>query len=308
MKNPVTVNLSQVQSDRSLFQGRSVAVHLHLFYLEKADEMAGFLENVPVQFDLFISIPENKESDDTGLKALFSQNGMIKEIRIEHTPNRGRDIAPMICTFGRELMEHDFILHLHTKKSPHDSTFTGWSSFILEHLVSTKENVEKILTQLSGRIGIAAPPVYISYTDMGGWHKRRNRNLSQQLLDRAGYKTDLRKSCPNVHYPQGSMFWARTDYLAPLFNLGLSYDDFQKEPIKTDGTVAHAIERLFFIWGEGTDYSAAYIFNNAWQTDLINYMNLLGRKYHKHLRNGQKLIWISAALLVAVISVCIGLF
>lgn len=308
MRNPEIIILSETASDRNLFEGRSIAVHLHIYYQEKADEMAKFLANIPKPFDLFISIPENVDSNEGKLEELFRQNTKVNEIRIERTPNRGRDIAPMLCTFGKAIMEHDFILHLHTKNSPHDSKLSGWSSFIFEHLVSSEENIEKILTQLSNRTGIVSPPVYISYVGMGGWHKLRNRHLAQQCLDRAGIKTDLKKKCPEVYYPQGSMFWARTDYMAPLFKLELCYDDFPMEPIPTDGTIAHAIERLFFLCGENTGFSAAYIYNNAWQYDLINNKNLLGKKYHKHLKNSQKLIWIIAILLITIVGFCTGLF
>ena len=33
-----------------------------------------------------------------------------------------------------------------------------------------------------------------------------------------------------------------------MLSLGLEYDDFPAEPLGTDGSVAHALERLFFIW------------------------------------------------------------
>ena len=43
----------------------------------------------------------------------------------------------------------------------------------------------------------------------------------------------------------GMMFWARTSTLAPLLNLKLDWDDYPEEPLPYDGTLLHAIERLF---------------------------------------------------------------
>ena len=45
-----------------------------------------------------------------------------------------------------------------------------------------------------------------------------------------------------VDYPVGGMFWARVDALRPLFEAGLTADDFEAEPAGHDGTLAHAVD------------------------------------------------------------------
>jgi lipopolysaccharide biosynthesis protein len=49
---------------------------------------------------------------------------------------------------------------------------------------------------------------------------------------------------PYIDFPAGTMFWARTAALKPLFDLGLGGEDYPREPAAQDGTILNAIERL----------------------------------------------------------------
>ncbi len=49
-----------------------------------------------------------------------------------------------------------------------------------------------------------------------------------------------------LDFPSGSMFWARSSALRPLLDVGLTFEDFSEEPCEIDGTLAHAIERIYY--------------------------------------------------------------
>lgn len=61
------------------------------------------------------------------------------------------------------------------------------------------------------------------------------------------------------NYPVGSMFWAKTNALVPLFDLNLKWEDFSEERGQTDGISAHALERLLGIVPSLTGYSSVII-------------------------------------------------
>lgn len=227
----------------------SVAVHLHLFYPDLLPQFIDRLQCIPVPFALFVSAPEHVQTDDDALAQTLHDNLTLSELKICRTPNRGRDIAPMLCTFGDDLRRYDVMLHLHTKKSPHAANQSGWLSFLLSYLLPNRLFVAAYLRRLQDGAGMLVPPDYLYPSVAGGWGDRRNMLWAQKLVDRSDMKIDLCEECAEIDFPQGSMFWARTAYLERLFNLGLGYEDFPEEPIGVDGTIAHALERLFFLWG-----------------------------------------------------------
>jgi lipopolysaccharide biosynthesis protein len=51
----------------------------------------------------------------------------------------------------------------------------------------------------------------------------------------------------SMNFPVGTMFWARTAALKPLIDLNLKWEDYPEEPVAIDGTILHAMERIFGI-------------------------------------------------------------
>lgn len=246
-------------------------MHLHLFYTDLIPEFVEFMGRIPIPFDLFISVPKTVSCEESKIQTQFVVLDNISSIVIERTPNRGRDIAPMLCTFGQVLQGYDVLLHLHTKKTPHDSSKDGWRRYILEHLLGSTDMVGKILTALSDGLGAVCPPDFLFNIPEDGWSHPQNIQEAQKVADRCGLGINLQVDCPSIDFPQGSMLWMRVDYIKGMFDTGLQYADFPPEPIDVDGTIVHAIERMFFLWGAKTSMGAVKLYCSHSELAFANY-------------------------------------
>ena len=228
---------------------RKIAVHLHCFYRDMVPQICRHLRAIPLPFDLFISVPDNQPGDPDLQDYFRTRLPLLQKCELRSCPNRGRDIAPMICTFGQDLAQYDFFCHIHTKKSLHTPAHAKWADFIYDHLFGSQDWVKRILHLLATDSDIVYPPDYLlMQEEPSGWGS--DMAIAAKLLDKFGRKIDLKNDFPIIEFPQGSMFWARTEALKELLSLPLDYNDFPPEPLGTDGSIAHALERLFFIWNK----------------------------------------------------------
>ena len=243
-------HLRLADSPRASAAGFSVAVHVHVFYPEMFPQILDALANIPVPYDLYVSVPHGLE-DKVGSALETSAAGLRKGVKVLPCPNRGRDIAPMLCLFGKCLAGYDYVAHFHTKKSLHVIDRRGWLDHILARLLGGPELVSAIFELLGHGYGMVAHDDYLPVPeDPTGW--MHNLAYAEDLVVRSGLDVDLRRDYTPISFPQGSMFWARTDFLRRFFELSLTFDDFPAEPVGVDGTIAHALERMFFLWGAGS--------------------------------------------------------
>lgn len=169
--------------------------------------------------------------------------------------NRGRDVAPFVIEGAKHLQDAEIILHLHTKKSPHDSIYAGWGEFLRANLIGSRDIALSILSMLDkAHVGLVYSDHFPPVNDLRNWGY--DWDHAHQLLSRIGCHIGAHTP---LEFPTSTMFWARRDAIAPLFDLGLQYDDFEPENGQIDGTLAHAIERSLLYIVEHTGYSHARV-------------------------------------------------
>lgn len=224
-----------------------IAVICHMFYVDTLEEFARYLSNIPFTSDLYITT-DTLEKQGVIEKGFPNWAGKV-EVRI--TPNIGRDIAPMLIACRDVYDNYEYILHIHSKKSPHHGPLINWRSYLLDTLLGSTKIVDSIFEafQNSPSLGMIAPQHFGEIRNAIGWG--RNFKITREFAQRMGIKISRNAS---IDFPSGSMFWARSSALKPLLDCRLSLDEFPLETGQLDGTPAHAIERLFFFSCERAGY------------------------------------------------------
>jgi len=219
-------------------------------------EVAQYLQHLPFLYDLYVSAPDEKAR--AVCQEVFSELPQVRQLEVRVVENRGRDIAPMVCEFGRLLKQYDFICHIHTKKSTHaDAAMAGWREYLFHQLLGSEKQIRKIFSRFadSSRLGIVYPQGF-HRLPYWGYTWLSNRPLAREWRHRLGI-ADMPEGY--LDFPAGSMFWARGPALEPLFDAGITLADFPEEAGQTDGTLAHCLERLLALVPKRLGFQAEVI-------------------------------------------------
>lgn len=223
-----------------LLPGPRVALHLHVYYPKLLGEMLKRLKHNLLLPDLFVSVPNDQVKAKVA-QELGSYPGKV--IELVTVPNRGRDIGPLLTAFGPALSEgYDFVGHLHTKMSADvkdRSMGETWYHFLLENLLGGKAGAmaDRIIAHMQ-----ADPTIGLVFPDdpnAVGWSA--NRPFAEDLATRL----HIAALPEHILFPVGTMFWARSEALRPILELDLQWQDYPEEPLPYDGSMLHALERLF---------------------------------------------------------------
>lgn len=214
-----------------------LAVVVHAFYTDIFYEIYEALQRVEnIELSLYLTGPE-KILDE--IKTGISSN----PLPVQYFPvkNHGRDILPFLTVLPKVFEDgHTIILKLHTKKSNHLNRRDLWCNDLISKLAG-KGCVNRVMEVFGANpsIGMVGPignimPMSLYYAANG----QRVNEIAQKM----GISN---RKLEDMNFVAGSMFYARKEALLPVLKLNLSDTDFEAEDGQKDGTMAHAIERIF---------------------------------------------------------------
>ena len=215
-----------------------IAIIIHLYYPDIWKEIDGYLSQINTGYDLFVTVPPH--IIDTELFPLFESQ---PHIHLYMTENRGRDVLPFLQIMKLiNLDSYDYICKIHSKKTESSALGQVWRKLLYYDLIGSSKIVLDIVKTFD-----TTPKV--------GMITGKNTILDSQRYtygndDNIKHLAKLTGMIYNEYYffPAGTMFWTRTEIIAPIVKL-FNEDklQFEEEAGQADNTLAHAIERFFGI-------------------------------------------------------------
>jgi lipopolysaccharide biosynthesis protein len=215
-----------------------ITVVIHAYYPELLSEILEQLHGWDVPYRVIVTTEHAKVAEVSRL--LQRWNPDAECIGFE---NKGRDILPFLKVLG-ELLSADekLILKLHTKKSLHRDDGEAWRKDLLGKL-ATPAQARRIFESFRAapNLSLVAPEGHVVSMDT---YWGSNAATVQYLCRRLDVPMPVLEAAA---FPAGSMFYLRPDVLGPLLDLHLDEAEFEPEAGQVDGTMPHAIERVFGI-------------------------------------------------------------
>lgn len=246
----------------ALEKSSKTALYMHLYYEDILDVSHRYAKFVPENMDLLITT--SSRSCKERIEEMFSDI-VCGKLEVRLVSGQGRSESAFLMGFKDIVMEYDYICFVHDKKTlqvnPASIGWEFWRSG-MDGCLYSRDYIKNIIYTFdtNPRLGfLAAYPTnvgpYINILGEYEWSSNYEGILS--LAKRLNLQTNIDKS-KRLLAPFGSYFWFRTSALEPLMNYPWTLCDFPEEPLPVDGTLLHAIERIYPFVVQSQGYYSAY--------------------------------------------------
>ena len=240
-------------------KGKSIAIHVHVFYIDVWKKYVEYLKALDFSYALFITTDSESKAEE--IRALLpSQAGAGAEAReVIVIENRGRDILPWL-SISERLSSYDFVLHAHTKRSPTAADWVGasWQQDIFDTMLAQAGKIVNSF-QENPDLGVVIPDIPRFWRYVAPVRRETEALFIGMMNDlwgrmRCEKKVDFESASAFI-MPYGTMFWYRPNAFKKLSSLALRAEEVPVEPLP-ERSVLHALERLmvYIAWDAGFDY------------------------------------------------------
>lgn len=219
---------------------------IHIWYPDLLDELVVALHASGIDWRIIITTAEEREQL---VRERVAQLSLDAEVNVFE--NRGRDILPFLHVANRLLDEGvTAVLKLHSKRSTHRNDGEIWRRDLLAKLLAP-ERASHILATFreDASLGLVHAEGHLQPLD---YYWGANQANVDYLTRRIGIPAPL---VEHDSFIAGSMFWLRPAALRMLLDTHLEVMEFEAEAAQLDGTMAHAIERVFSLCAAAAGFS-----------------------------------------------------
>lgn len=252
-----------------LKDNRRVGVFIHLYYTDTLDYYAKYINRIPLCIDIYISYSDNIIKDK--ISSMLNRNNQVCFIKKE---NRGRDISAFLVAFRKYMLNYQYICFLHDKKEKiktRKRTIEEWIYSLWENMLASAEYINNIIWKLetNNALGLLVPPSIISeHSNIAIeniWYG--DYENTKQLAERLNLNCDM--DVKKTPITQGTCFWAKTDAIKKLIDYEWKYQDFPNEPLPSDGTISHAVERILAYVAQDAGFLTGWVMTDEYANDYI---------------------------------------
>lgn len=226
-----------------------IAVLMHLFYQDLWSELAGYVANLRLPYDLYVNLAEGNPR--TPLLTRTIQN-RFSGARVLATENRGRDIGGFLRLIAAVLAsgeKYDSVILMHSKKTIHQPPHHGlyWRTSLLRSILGWPDRATEVALTF-----VKDPDLGMVGSQDWLFNDENRPDLSSQqnrkYIDEYCRRLELHTN--RSDFIAGTMFWARAE---PFLGVFARHDPLamaaELEPgdHRDDGrpTRTHALERVF---------------------------------------------------------------
>lgn len=265
---------------------KKVALVIHIYFEDLVDYCYHYVSAMPKEADIYITTDSEKKKQAILEKFQHLDCHKLEVILIE---NRGRDVSALLTATKSFIMDYDYVCFAHDKKVKQlqpESIGAGFSYKCFENLLRNKEFVSNIISTFeeNPRMGLLTPPPpnHGQYYITIGLEWGINYKITKKLAKKLGLHVPIAKSKEPIA-PLGTMFWFRPKAMKLLFDQDWKYEDYPKEPNKVDGTLLHAIERIYSYVVQNEGYYPAWLFADTGAGIELTNLHYMVRGLNKHI-------------------------
>ncbi|MEK5240002.1 rhamnan synthesis F family protein [Paenibacillus sp. FSL L8-0470] len=263
---------------------KKVALIMHIYFEDLIDYCFNYAQSIPSYADVYITT--NTEKKRKLIQEVFSKLECAK-LEVIVIENRGRDVSSLLVASKDFLLNYDYVCFAHDKKTtqvePH-SVGESFSYKCFENILHNRAFVENIIDTFeeNPRLGLLTPPppnhahFYSTIGSEWGGNFQNTVDLAKKLKLKVSLNPNDEPTAP-----LGTMFWFRPAALKTLIKYDWKYEDFPKEPNQNDGSILHAVERIYPIVAQHEGYYSGWVLADSFARIEITNLYYMIREINK---------------------------